>query len=95
MPNKVVIFPTSKLTSATAYKLWADEQNAIIANEPGSTFSEVYVDAYGQWVVGYLGPPYTIDGINVVEEPEGGPAMRADGVLHDSVVWPELESPES
>ena len=95
MPNKFVIFPTSKLASATAYKLWADEQWIVLSGEPNGVFDEVHLDAFGQHVVAYYGPPFTLDGINDVEEPAGGPAMRADGVLHESVVWPELTSPDA
>ena len=89
MPNKLVIFPSGKKTAADAYKAWADGKNAVLSNEPGGIFTDVRVDAFGQWVCAYLGPPYTIDGINEVQEPAGGEAMRADGVLHDYAVWPE------
>lgn len=83
MPNRVVIFPAAKLTEAQAYREWTD------ANSPfyPELFAYRRLDAYGQHVVPYLGPPFTWNGVEYAE-PEGGPAMRADGVLADTVTWP-------
>jgi len=92
MPNRLVIFPHGKETSANAYRVWGDEKNGDAAvalglsREDNSVFSAPgRVDKDGQMVVNYFGPPYTIDGVHVIEEPADGPAMRADGVLSD--IW--------
>ena len=86
MGNRVVIFPVSKETEALAYKAWTD------ANSPfyPDPFAYCRNDAYGQWVVPYLGPPFTYNNVEV-PEPAGGEAMRADGVLADTVTWPDEE----
>lgn len=86
MANKVVIFPVGKQAEAQAYSDWTTVQWQALY-EPTGTWGYVRNDAYGQWVVPYLGPPMTWDGV-IVPEPEGGEAARADGVLHDTVTWP-------
>lgn len=88
MPNKVVIFPEGKQTEAQAYLDWtnAEARNPFY---PGD-FGYIRNDAFGQWVVPFLGPPFAWNYI-VVDEPEDGPGMRADGVLHDFAIWPDEE----
>lgn len=88
----VVIFPVGKESEADAYLAFVN------ANNPDEgDFYDVKVDRHGQRVVGYLGPEgFTWMG-QPYPEPEGGEAARADGVLADSVEWPEdppLEEPE-
>lgn len=98
MPNRFVIFPVGKQTEAEAYKAWGDAQNEAFAVSlgiaPGNNtiLGNLNVDAFGQWVTTYFGPPYTfgIPGGDVIE-PEDGPAMRADGVLADD--WTRPEAP--
>lgn len=90
MANIVVIFPAGKQAAANAYKAFTD------ANWPGAPgqFAYVRVDAFGQWVVPYLGPPFEMGG-DVVPEPPGGPAARADGILAETWTQPvEPEAPE-
>ena len=79
MPNRVVLFPAAKKSSADAYKAFCD------ANWPGApdVFTLVLSDAYGQWKTAFLGPPFVWNG-DEVAEPEGGAAARADGVLADT-----------
>lgn len=89
MGNHVVIFPVAKEAEARAYAAWTDVQYAA-AYEPGGIWAYVRNDAFGQWVVPYLGPPWAYD-VDPIEEPAGGPEMRADGELHDSAVWPSAE----
>lgn len=90
MANKVVIFPAGKEAEAQAYK---DGVNAHYAPnfEPGppvGQFAYIRVDAFGQWVVPFYGPPWEhVTGVPF-EEPAECFALRADGVLHDSFVWP-------
>lgn len=86
MGNRVVIFPAGKQAQAEAYKSWTDQNSPFYPD----LFAYCRNDAFGQWVVPYLGPPFTYAG-SEVPEPAGGPAMRADGVLHDYAVWPEEE----
>jgi len=87
--TRKVIFPIGKQASANAYKAWCDLQEQTATNDPEAVFTLVAVDKDGQWVVTYYGPNYTRDAIHVVEEPEDGPAMRADGVLSDTWSPPE------
>lgn len=89
MPNRFVIFPVSKLAEATAYKLWGDEQFRLLSGEPDGILGLLNTDAFGQHVTTYFGPPFVF--IDEVPEPPGGPAMRADGVLHDNWVRPNEE----
>lgn len=56
-------------------------------------FAYIRIDAFGEWVVLYLGPPFTWNGV-VFEEPEVAPAMCTDAVLSNSVTWPEPEEEE-
>lgn len=90
-----IIWPAGKLTSAQAYKAWADQKNQDAAVALGlsaqdnSLFTEIDTDIHGQPVTTYFGPSYTIDGVNVIEEPADGPAMRADGVLSSTWDPPE------
>ena len=86
MANKFVIFPASKLAEAQAYKAWGDAQFRALSGEPDGVLGLLNTDAYGQHVTVYFGPPLVW--ITEVAEPEDGPAMRADGVLHDNWVRP-------
>lgn len=88
MPNRFVIFPESKLTEAQAYKAWGDAQWQALSGEPNGILGLLDTDAYGQHVTTYFGPPFVY--IDEVPEPAGGPAMRADGVLHDNWVRPPI-----
>lgn len=86
MANRVVIFPVAKQVEAQVYREWTD------ANSPffPDLFAYLRNDAFGQWVVPYLGPPFKWSGVEF-PEPEGGEALRVDGVLANSVTWPEEE----
>ena len=86
MPNRVVIFPIAKQAEAQAYKDWTDQNSPFFPD----AFAYIRADAFGQWVVPYLGPPFAWNAVEF-SEPEGGEAMRADGVLADFVTWPEEE----
>ncbi len=86
MPNRVVIFPAGKQAEAQAYREWTDVHSPFY---PGA-FAYIRNDAFGQWVVPYLGPPFTWNGVGF-SEPESGEAVRADGVLADAVAWPAEE----
>lgn len=87
MGNKLVIFPAGKEVQARAYAAWTDNN---CSTWPGiCPWSYVRNDVFGQWVVPYLGPPQAYDTIEIAE-PAGGEAMRADGVLHDFAVWPDV-----
>jgi len=89
MPNRLAVFPVAKETQARAYAAWTDSHwpGANNPADPGATFAYVRNDAFGQWVVPYLGPPFQWGGSDFAE-PAGGEAMRADGVLADEVTWP-------
>ena len=86
MPNRLVVFPVSKETEALAYQAWANgsPQNPFYPD----MFAYCRNDAFGQWVVPYLGPPFEWNNV-LYPEPAGGEAARADGVLADSATWPE------
>jgi hypothetical protein len=84
--SHVVIFPVGKQAAASAYKAWTDQKWSELY-QPGEVFAYCRNDDFGQWVVPYLGPPMSFAGAEV-PEPAGGPAMRADGVLHDFAIWP-------
>lgn len=86
MANKLVIFPAGKRAAAQAYQAWTDDNSPF---HPDS-FGYLRSDAFGQWVVPYLGPPFAWNGVEF-REPEGGPALRADGVLAGLVAWPAVE----
>jgi hypothetical protein len=86
MPNRVVIFPATRQTEAQAYREWTDAHSPFYPD----AFAYLRTDAFGQWVVPYLGPPFAWDAVEFAE-PEGGEAARADGVLADSVTWPDEE----
>lgn len=90
MPNHVVIFPEGKLTEANAYRVWTNDAARNPFHPDDFNYPEPKLDAFGQHVLAFLGPPFTWDAV-VIPEPEGGPAMRADGVLHSSYVWPPEE----
>lgn len=87
MPNRLVVFPAGKETEARAYAAWTDAQWQTITGNPGDVWAYVRNDVYGQWVVPYLGPPVEWNYVEV-PEPAGGEAKRVDGVLADSVTWP-------
>lgn len=90
MPNKVVIFPETKEAEAEAYVAACDAHYAATF-EPGQGFGYVRLDVFGQHVTPYYGPPwYFIEGVPF-EEPAECLAARADGVLHDTAVWPDEE----
>jgi hypothetical protein len=86
MPNRFVIFPAAKLAEATAYKEWGDEQFRLLSGELAGILGLLNTDAFGQHVTTYFGPPFVF--VDEVPEPAGGPARRADGVLHDNWVRP-------
>lgn len=88
MTNRVVIFPSGKQTSANSYSAACD---TAWAARDGGGFSYVTVDAFGQWVVPYLGPPFEYPVGTVFEEPAPCLAARDDGVLADTWTPPEEE----
>ncbi|NJL06861.1 MAG: hypothetical protein HC900_00305 [Methylacidiphilales bacterium] len=88
MPNTVIIFPENRRAEAEAYAaacdvVWQRDY------EPGGICSYVRLDAFGQWVTPYYGPPYSWDGVNVISEPPELVPLRAEGVMHERPVWPE------
>lgn len=88
MPNKVIIFPVEKKTQADAYKAACDAHFATTF-QAGGVFAYVATDAYGQWVVPYYGAPWEFITGQPFTPPPEIEALRADGVLHDTAVWPE------
>ncbi len=90
MPNRVVIFPEGKQAAAVAYK---DAVNGHYGPtyEPGTDWAYVRNDAFGQWVVPYYGPPWEFVEGDGFEEPSELFPVRADGVLHDTAIWPPVE----
>lgn len=82
--NRVVLFEDH--AQADAYLAWCHANNP--DETPGASWYRAdAIDAQGRRVVGYLGQGGSWNGGDV-EEPEGGPAMRAGGVLVDAVEWP-------
>jgi len=90
MANKVCIFPALGEVAARAYAAATDTAWATITGVPNDKWAYVRNDAFGQWVVPYLGPPAKWAGVEVVE-PAACLAARATGVLHDFAVWPPEE----
>jgi hypothetical protein len=90
MANKVVIFPESKEAEALAYKVACDAHYAS-HYEPGGEFAYIRNDAFDQWVVPFYGPPWEFITGDGFQEPVECAALRGDGVLHDTAVWPEEE----
>lgn len=87
--SKVVIFPAGKLTQAEAYADACNQHfNANIEPLPASFTYPPRIDAFGQWVTVYYGE--IVNGLPF-EEPAECLALRADGVLHENVVWPPEE----
>lgn len=90
MPNRVVIFPATKLAEALAYKAACDAHYAA-TYEVGGVFAYVRPDYEGQHVVPLYGPPWNFDGITPFVEPPECAALRVDGVIHDFAIWPPEE----
>lgn len=90
--RSIMIFPVGKEAEADGYLAFVN------ANSPtGGPLYDVKYDRHGQRVVLFLGPEGFIWEGEPFPEPEGGEAARADGVIADSVEWPEdppLEEPE-
>jgi hypothetical protein len=88
MATDFVVFPVAKEAEAQAYQAWANSapQNPFYPD----LYAYIRNDVFGQWVVPYLGPPFEWNNV-LYEEPAGGPAMRADGVLVNEVLWDEEE----
>lgn len=93
--SKVVIFPSSKKTSAQSYAAWTDTAYDTLFPGAGRySYSDgadggTYLDAYGQYVTSYLGPNFIRSGVEVPEPTSAdpsldGPTQRADGVLSDT-----------
>lgn len=87
MANRVVIFPAGKQAAAQSYKAWTDAHSPFYPDE----FAYIRNDAFGQWVVPYLGPPFTWNAVEFAE-PAAGSDMRTEGVLADSVTWPDEDA---
>lgn len=85
MGNRLVVFPVGKEAEGLAYQAWSNAEGRNPFHP--DPFAYCRNDAFGQWVVPYLGPPFTYDNVEV-PEPEGGEVARADGVLVDMVTWP-------
>lgn len=82
--SRVVCFDDA--AAADAYLAFCTANNP--DPTPGASWYRAdAIDAQGRRVVGYLGPGGSWNGGDI-EEPEGGPAMRADGELVDFVEWP-------
>jgi hypothetical protein len=88
MATSFITFPAAKEAEALAYQAWANgsPQNPF---HP-APYAYCRNDAFGNWIVPYLGPPFEWNGVLYLE-PEGGEAMRAAGVLVDEVTWSEDE----
>lgn len=87
MANVVVIFPADQLVAAVAYAAWTDAPERNPCHPDPFSYPQPRADAFGNWVVPYLGPPFAYDGA-VMEEPEGGPTARAGGIVAAAPVWP-------
>lgn len=94
MASRQVAWPVGKETEADAYAAWTDTHwPGYDPQDAGNTrfnYSPPRTDAFGQRYYAYLGPPFAWNA-QVVAEPEGGAAMRADGVLVDAVTLPDEE----
>lgn len=90
MPNKLIIFPETKHSEATAYKAACDAHYALNFELDGQ-FAYVRNDAFDQWVVPFYGPPWEFITGQLFEEPAECAVLRVDGVLHETAVWPEEE----
>lgn len=85
--SKVVIFPESKLTEATAYADGCNAHYAANIEPPDGVFTYApRPDVFGQHVTAYYGE--IVNGMPFTE-PGACLALRIDGVLHDSAVWPD------
>jgi len=87
MANLLVLFPESQHSSALAYQALV---NAYYAEhfEPGSAFTYLRPDYYGNWVCAYYGPPFVSALNTVLEETPEMVVARADGVLAERTIWP-------
>lgn len=91
MTRQVIRWPNDKLASAEAYRVWADDAFRLISGNPEDVFSYApRLDAFDFYITPFLGPTGFDWNSQPCPEPEGGEAMRADGVLYDgpSVQWP-------
>lgn len=87
--SKIVIFPVGKLVQAQAYATGCNQHfNANIEPLPASFTYQPRVDAFGQWVAAYYGE--IVNGLPF-DEPAECLALREDGVLHETVIWPVEE----
>jgi hypothetical protein len=90
MSNRVVIFPSTKLSSAQGYAAAVDQHYAA-TYEPGGKFCYVRPDVEGQHVVPYYGSPWEFIIGQGFTEPNTCIAARVDGVIHNSAIWPDEE----
>ncbi len=91
MPNTYVITTPDKEVELQAY---LDAATAIYQRdyEPGGSLGWIKTDKYGQICCTYYGPPYTVDGINVIPEPpELIPLREATGGVIALPQWPDEE----
>ena len=84
MGNHVVIFPAEKEAEANAYR---DAANAWFAanfpSDPQELYCYIRQDAFGSWVVPYIGPPAEYPYGTPMLEPAELVPLRADGVISD------------
>lgn len=83
MQTKFAKWPGAEKAKADTYKAEADVQIAVIQNEPGGTWTEVFEDRNGNWTCALLAAPFTVDGVTPIEEPASCAALRVDAVIVD------------
>lgn len=86
--SKVVIFPVGKQAQAQAYATGCNAHYAANIEPDGAFTYPPRPDIFGQSVVGYYGA--AVNGMPF-DEPAECHALRSDGILHDTVVWPVEE----
>jgi hypothetical protein len=86
MANRQLVFPIGKTAERDAYADWADGQWKTITGNPQAIWTYRRSDGLGQPYCAYLGPPAEYPVGTPLAEPEGGEAMRANGVIVDAVV---------
>ncbi|KQV36453.1 MULTISPECIES: hypothetical protein [unclassified Rhizobium] len=92
MANKQVVFPVGKEAQATAYRNWTNAQFDLLFPGVGMFgYGETVIDRHGQRVEAFLGLPFEYPVGTPLDEPAGGAAMRADGIIVDAAEMPIVD----
>lgn len=84
-------WPPNNLAACQAYAAAAGVVYGALVNEANAVWAIPREDAHGNWTVGTLRAPYSVDGVNPVPFNQDLEDLLADAVIVNLPEWPIVE----